>query len=73
MAISVIKNTSSIKVKFDQGEDLNGDRIVKSRTYGSIKPDASNENIVEFVSGLSDMQEHKLVAINRIDNTSLAE
>lgn len=73
MAISVMPNTSSIKVKFDQGEDLNGDRIVKSRTYGSVKNDASNENIVEFVSGLSNMQEHTLVAINRIDNTSLAE
>ena len=73
MAIISIANTSSIKVKFDSGEDLNGDRIIKSRTYSSVKPKASSEDIVTVISTLAALQRHTLVGLNRIDNTSLSE
>ena len=35
MAIISILNLSSIKVKFDYGTDLNGKRVIKTRTYSS--------------------------------------
>ena len=73
MAIISIANASSIKVKFDQGEDLNGDRIVKTRTYSSVKPNASSEDIVSVITTLSALQQHTLVGLNRIDNTSLSQ
>ena len=72
MVIST-SNASSVKVKFDQGMDLNGDRVIKTKTYSSIKPDASNENIMAVVNALEGLQEHMLSGVNRVDNTSLSE
>lgn len=73
MAVVSISNASSVKVKFDQGMDLNGDRVIKTKTYSSIKPDASNENIMAVVNALEGLQEHMLSGVNRVDNTSLSE
>ena len=73
MAVVSTSNASSVKVKFDQGMDLNGDRVIKTKTYSSIKPDASNENIMAVVNALEGLQEHMLSGVNRVDNTSLSE
>ena len=73
MAVISTSNASSVKVKFDQGMDLNGDRVIKTKTYSSIKPDASNENIMAVVNAIEGLQEHMLSGVNRVDNTSLSE
>ena len=73
MAIISMSNASSIKVKFDQGDDLDGGRVIKTRTYSNVKPKASSEDIVTIVSALVGLQKHTLVSINRVDNDSLSE
>ena len=73
MAIVSIANASSVKVKFDQGSDINGDRIIKNRTYSSIKPKSSSEDILAVITALAELQKHTLVGVNRIDNTSLSQ
>lgn len=73
MAILSMANASSVKVKFDQGSDLDGGRVIKTRTYSNIKPKASSEDIVTIISALVALQKHTLVSINKVDNTSLAE
>ena len=73
MAVVSISNASSVKVKFDQGMDLNGDRVIKTKTYSSIKSGASNEDIMAVVNAIEGLQEHTLSGVNRVDNTSLSE
>ena len=73
MAIISIANTSSIKVKFYHGEDLNGKPIVKTRTYSSVKPKTSSEDIVTVITAIANLQQHTLTGLNRIDNTSLSQ
>ena len=73
MAVVSTPNASSIKVKFDHGTDLNGDRIVKIKTFSSIKSGASNENIMAVVNTIAGLQQHTLSGINRVDNSSLSE
>lgn len=73
MATVSTPNASSIKIKFDHGTDLNGDRIIKTKTYTSIKSTASNEDIMAVVNALADLQQHTLTSTNRIDNSSLSE
>lgn len=73
MAVISSPNASSIKVKFDHGTNLEGDRIIKTRTYGSIKSAASNEDIMAVVNAIVGLQQHSLSAVNRIDNFSLSE
>ncbi|MCC3867902.1 DUF1659 domain-containing protein [Terrisporobacter mayombei] len=73
MAVVSTPNASSVKVKFDHGTDLNGDRIVKTKTFSSIKSGASNENIMAVVNVIASMQQHTLSGTNRVDNSSLSE
>ena len=73
MAVVSTPNASSIKVKFDHGTDLNGDRVIKTKTYSSIKSGASNDNIMSVVLALAGLQEHILAGTNRLDNSSLSE
>ena len=73
MAVVSIPNASAIKVKFDHGTDLDGKRVIKTKTYSSIKSGATNDNVMAVVSALSDLQQHTLVGTNRIDNSSLSE
>ncbi|WP_434799523.1 DUF1659 domain-containing protein [Terrisporobacter vanillatitrophus] len=73
MAVVSTPNASSIKVKFDHGTDLNGDRIVKTKTFSSIKSGASNDDVMAVVNALAAMQQHTLTGTNRVDNSSLSE
>lgn len=73
MAVVSTPNASSIKVKFDHGTDLNGDRVIKTKTYSSIKSGATNDNIMLVVKAISGLQQHNLSGTNRVDNASLSE
>ena len=73
MAVVSTPNASSIKVKFDHGTDLNGDRVVKTKTFSSIKSGSSNENIMAVVNTIAGLQQHTLSGTNRVDNSSLSE
>lgn len=73
MAVISTPNASSVKIKFDQGTDLNGDRIIKTKTYSNIKSGASNDDIMAVVNAISGLQQHTLSGVNRVDNSSLSE
>ena len=73
MAVISTPNVTSVKVKFDQGTGLNGDRVIKTKTLSSIKSAASNEDIMAVVNAITNLQQHTLSAVNRIDNSSLSE
>ena len=65
MAVISTPNATSVKVKFDHGADVNGDRIIKTKTLSNIKSTASN--------AIVGLQKHTLSATNRVDNSSLSE
>ncbi len=73
MAVISTPNASTIKVKFDHGLDINGDRVVKTKSFNSIKYQATNEDIMEVINALSNLQQHSVIATNRVDNSSLSE
>ncbi len=73
MAVISTPNASSVKVKFDHGTDINGDRVIKTKTFSSIKSSASNDDIMAVVNALVGLQQHTLSATNRVDNSSLSE
>ena len=73
MAVISTPNASTIKVKFDHGLDINGDRVVKTKSFNSIKYQATNEDIIEVINAISNLQQHSVIATNRVDNSSLSE
>lgn len=73
MAVISTPNASQVKIKLDHGSDVNGDRIVKTKTLSSVKSTITNEDIMAVVNALVDLQKHTLTGTNRVDNTSLSE
>lgn len=74
LASSVVeaKNPSSLKVKFDYGLNDNGKTVVKSRTYSNLKHDATNLDVYNVANALASLQQHDLLEIAKIDNTTLS-
>ena len=74
LATSVVeaKNPSSLRVKFDCGLNDNGKTVVKSRTYSNVKPDAKALDIYNVAESLASLQEHDVLEVAKIDNTTLA-
>ena len=73
MAVISTPNASAVKVKFDHGTDINGDRVIKTKTFSSIKSTASNDDIMAVVNAIVSLQQHTLSATNRVDNSSFSE
>ena len=73
MAVISTPNATSVKVKLDHGLDINGDRVIKTKTFSSIKSTASNDDIMAVVNAIVNLQQHTLSATNRVDNSSLSE
>ena len=75
MAVVATPNQSSVKVKYDYGANVDGDRVYKSKTFGSIKNTATNDDIMAVVNSISGLIKTGVTvsATNRIDNYSLSE
>ena len=66
------KNPSSLKVKFDCGLIDNGQTVVKSRTYSNLKHNAAPVDVLNVAEALASLQQHSVLEISKIDNTTLA-
>ena len=73
MAVIVTPNASSVKIKYDKGVGVNGERTYKTKTYSSIKCTATAEDVYAVVNAIVGLQKHTLEAVNKIDNSSLSE
>ncbi|MEF9992463.1 MAG: DUF1659 domain-containing protein [Romboutsia sp.] len=66
-----IKNPSSLKMRFNCGEDDNGKLITKSRSYSHVKPTAKELDVFNVAKTLESLQQHLVIEIVKQDNTSL--
>ncbi|MGL5821998.1 MAG: DUF1659 domain-containing protein [Sarcina sp.] len=73
MAVIVTPNASVLKIKFDCGVDENSNLVYKTKSYGSLKHDAKNEDVIAIANALVSLQTNSLEAITKVDNTSLSE
>ena len=71
MAVSETKNPSALKIKFDCGLNNEGKTIVKSRTFSSIKSDATSQDVLDIANALISLQIHDSLEILKQDNTVL--
>ena len=70
MAVIETKNPSSLKVKLDLGM-VNGKTKTKLKTFSNLNPNATAQNAYEVASGLMSLQEHNVLDVVKVDNTSL--
>ena len=71
MAITEMQKPSSIRIKLDLGME-DGKTKVKSKTFSSVKHDASAQNVYDVAQALMELQEYTTIEIAKIDNTTLA-
>lgn len=73
MAAIVTNNLSSLKIKFDYGKNNEGKTIVRTKSYGSVRPTASNDNLMEVGQVISSLQSKNVMGYFRVDNSELSE
>ena len=70
MAVKEAKNPSSLRIKLDLGME-DGRTKVRSKTFSSVKHDASSQNVYDVAEALMGLQEYQTIEIAKIDNTTL--
>jgi hypothetical protein len=73
MAVVPSKNLSSLKLYFDKGVDINSKRIMGTKTYSFVDPDAVDQDLMDVANALAGLSKYTLYNVVRIDNTSLSE
>ncbi len=73
MAVTVLKNPSSLRVRFDCGKDDDGKAIRKTKTYSNLRHDALEQDVYDVGSKLASLSEFSVMEIAKIDNSTIAE
>jgi len=69
------KDTQSTKLvlKVVTGMNADGKATTASRTFGSVNPAISDDDLLSIGTKLGGLQSHELATVNRIDTSSLVE
>ena len=70
MAVNEMQNPSSLRIKLDLGM-VDGKTKVRSKTFSSVKHDASAQNVYDVAETLMELQEYQTIEVAKIDNTTL--
>ena len=68
--VNEMKNPSSLRIKLDLGM-VDGKTKVRSKTFSSVKHDASAQNVYDVAETLMELQEYQTIEVAKIDNTTL--
>lgn len=72
MAVTALNNPSSLRVKLSLGKVDGKDKRI-TKTYSHLKHDALEQDIYDVGVSLMSLQEHILLEICKVDNTTIAE
>ncbi len=70
--LSTLKD-SALKLIVQTGVDAKGNPVFKTRSYGNIKPSASDQDIYALAQQLASLQVHTLEQVSRVNSFELAE
>ncbi len=70
MAVNEMQNPSSLRIKLNLGME-DGKTKVRSKTFSSVKHDASAQNVYDVAETLMELQEYQTIEVAKIDNTTL--
>lgn len=74
MAVTEVKNPSSLRLTYDFGKDPETQKAIrKNKSYGSLKPIASAQDVYDVGVMLASLQDGILINIAKLDNTTIAQ
>ena len=72
MAVMILPGPSRLQLRLLVGVE-EGREIYRLRTFGNVKPDAEDEDIMEVAQALGALQVHEVNAVRRVDQADLVE
>lgn len=73
MAVVSQARESKVKIKYINGVDVEGNNIVKTKTYSNIKAAAADEDVYAVADAMMDLQTKTVEEIARVDEEELVE
>ncbi|WP_353893721.1 DUF1659 domain-containing protein [Proteinivorax hydrogeniformans] len=71
MPVTSTPLNTSMRLRYEAGNDDEGNIIYINRSYGRIKADCSDEDFFDIAVALSSLQEHPLAKVRRVDENVL--
>ncbi|HHY74248.1 MAG TPA: DUF1659 domain-containing protein [Bacillus bacterium] len=64
MATEVIKS-SQLRIEYNQGIDLDGNPIYKTKNYNNLKTTATPDHIQSVALAIANLQQHSIFSVQR--------
>ncbi len=71
MEITNMPGQTRLQFRLNVGVDDEGETILRTRSFGRIKPDATDEDIYEVGDILMTLQKHSVFSVHRFDSGEL--
>lgn len=71
MAVLAIKNLSSFSIRYEEYDEKKEKNVTRSKTYGSVKADATDQDIYDVGEAIVSLTEISPLEYVRTDKTSL--
>lgn len=73
MALESRPLNARLQLQLDFGQNEDGRRITRTRTYSNINSDASDQDIYDVAQALAGLQSHGVIAVRKVDQTELVD
>ena len=71
MPVNSLPSASKVQIGFQTGTDANGNAIVRNRTFGNLKPTATDAQVYAYADSIGGLQKHVVAAVRRTDTEEL--
>jgi hypothetical protein len=71
MPLQVQQVDSRLRLRFEVGQDEQGNPRYSTRTYSGVKPEADDQDVYDIAVVLSGLQDYSLVSVSRISEAEL--
>ncbi len=72
MSITAVPLVSRLQMRLNHGL-VDGEPVIRTRTYSNVKTAAVNDNVYAVAQKLSELQVHALENIRRVDEVELVD
>lgn len=73
MPLEVQPADSRLRLRFEVGQDPDGNPRYSTRTYSGIKAESQDQDVYDIAVVLTGLQEYPVVSINRVNEVELVE
>ncbi len=73
MSVMNLAIPSRLQLRLVVGTNEDGNEIFRLRTFGNVKPDTSDEDLMEVANGIGALQEYPVENVRRIDQSDLVD